>query len=73
MAPSGYFEVPEEIVEDDEEVARGEAKPSRRFEFAPDDIKAIRKRLGRSQSEFALMISVSLSTLRNWEQGRRVP
>ena len=54
-------------------IHRGEAKPSRRFEFAPADIKAIRKRLGRSQSEFSLMIGVSVSTLRNWEQGRRVP
>jgi putative transcriptional regulator len=55
-------------------IHRGEAKPSRRFEFAPADIKAIRIRLGRSQSEFALMmIGVSVSTLRNWEQGRRVP
>ena len=54
-------------------IHRGEAKPSRRFEFLPADIKAIRKRLGRSQPEFALMIGVSVSTLRNWEQGRRAP
>jgi putative transcriptional regulator len=26
-----------------------------------------------SQSEFALMIGVSVATLRNWEQGRRTP
>jgi putative transcriptional regulator len=54
-------------------IHRGEETPSRRFEFAPADVKAIRNRLGRSQSEFALMIGVSVSTLRNWEQGRRVP
>ena len=54
-------------------IHRGETKPSLRFEFAPADIKAIRKRLGRSQSEFSMMIGVSVSTLRNWEQGRRVP
>jgi putative transcriptional regulator len=40
---------------------------------APADIKAIRMRLAKSQSEFALMIGVSVSTLQNWEQGRRVP
>ena len=34
---------------------------------------AIRQKLGRSQSEFALMIGVSVSTLQNWEQGRRRP
>lgn len=54
-------------------IHRGEEKASRRFEYTPADIKGIRKRLGRSQSEFALMIGVSVSTLRNWEQGRRVP
>ena len=30
-------------------------------------------KLGVSQSEFALMIGVSVATLRNWEQGRRTP
>ena len=37
------------------------------------DVKAIRLRLGKSQSEFARMIGVSISTLQNWEQGRRRP
>jgi putative transcriptional regulator len=54
-------------------IHRGEAKASRTFELRPTDVKAIRTRLGRSQSEFALMIGVSVSTLQNWEQGRRKP
>ncbi len=54
-------------------IRRGEAKPSRVFEFAPMDVKAIRRHLRKSQAEFALMIGVSLSTLQNWEQGRRRP
>lgn len=54
-------------------IRRGKLKASRRFEFGPVDIKTIRARLGLSQSEFALMIGVSVSTLRNWEQGRRTP
>jgi putative transcriptional regulator len=29
--------------------------------------------LQQSQSEFALMIGVSVATLQNWEQGRRKP
>ena len=28
---------------------------------------------GKSQSEFALMVGVRVSTLQNWEQGRRKP
>ena len=54
-------------------IRRGETKPSRVIEFAPVDVKAIRRRLGKSQSEFAHMIGVSISTLQNWEQGRRRP
>ena len=55
------------------QIKRGELEPGRVFEFAPADIKAIRQKLGKSQSEFALMIGVSVSTLQNWEQGRRRP
>ena len=55
------------------EIRRGEREPSRRFEFAPADVKAIRERLELTQAEFALMIGVSVATLRNWEQGRRQP
>ena len=54
-------------------INRGESKPARRFVFKPADIKSIRDSLNKSQSEFALMIGVSVSTLQNWEQGRRQP
>jgi putative transcriptional regulator len=54
-------------------IRRGEAKPSRATESTTVDVKAIRKRLGKSQSEFARMIGVSVATLQNWEQGRRQP
>lgn len=54
-------------------IKRGKLKPSRVTRFKPADIKAIREKLGVSQSEFALMIGVSISTLQNWEQGRRQP
>ena len=54
-------------------IRRGNQRPSRAFALAPDDIKAIRQRLGKSQTEFALLIGVSAATLRNWEQGRRTP
>ncbi|HEV3238169.1 MAG TPA: NadS family protein [Gemmataceae bacterium] len=54
-------------------IRRGESKPSRVREFAPVDVKAIRQRLRKSQTEFARMIGVSVATLQNWEQGRRRP
>ena len=54
-------------------IRRGASKPSRVRTFAPTDVTSIRKRLRKSQTEFALMIGVSVATLRNWEQGRRTP
>jgi putative transcriptional regulator len=54
-------------------IRRGTARPSRVATFEPADVQAIRAKLGTSQAEFALMIGVSVSTLRNWEQGRRTP
>jgi putative transcriptional regulator len=54
-------------------IRRGTLKPSRTTVFRPADVKRVRAKLGASQSEFALMIGVSVSTLRNWEQGRRTP
>ena len=54
-------------------IKKSQLKPGRSFEFSPMDIKSIRNKLHQSQSEFAFMIGVSISTLQNWEQGRRKP
>ena len=55
------------------EIRRKRRKASRVVDFKPADVKSIRESLGKSQTQFALMIGVSVATLRNWEQGRRVP
>ncbi len=55
------------------EIADGKRLPSRVFEVDALKIKAIRHASGLSQSRFADLISVSVDTLRNWEQGRRSP
>ena len=54
-------------------IRRGRMKAGRITTFHPADVRAIRAKLRKSQSEFAVMIGVSISTLQNWEQGRRVP
>jgi len=54
-------------------IRRGSLKPRRVTTFRPADVKAVRAKLKASQSEFALLIGVSVATLRNWEQGRRNP
>ena len=54
-------------------IRRGTLKAAPVTKFKPADVKALRSSLGQSQAEFALMIGVSVGTLRNWEQGRRRP
>ena len=54
-------------------IRRKKMRPSRAMTFKPADVRAIRDSLGKSQTEFAMMIGVSVATLRNWEQGRRIP
>ena len=54
-------------------IRRGTLKPFRTTVFRPTDVRAVRAKLRASQAEFALMIGVSVATLRNWEQGRRKP
>lgn len=55
------------------EILRGEREPSRQFQVDPLDIKRIREGYKLTQSQFAAMLGISVRTLRNWEQGRRVP
>jgi DNA-binding transcriptional regulator YiaG len=55
------------------EILEGTRQPSRVFHIDAMKIKEIRHASGLSQSRFAELISVSVDTLRNWEQGRRSP
>ena len=55
------------------QIRRGTRRASRTTAFHPTDVQVVRAKLGASQAEFALMIGVSVATLRNWEQGRRTP
>jgi putative transcriptional regulator len=55
------------------QIRRGTRRASQTITFNPTDVQAVRAKLGASQAEFALMIGVSVATLRNWEQGRRSP
>jgi putative transcriptional regulator len=55
------------------QILRGKAKPSRKFIVEAPDVKKIRSDYKLSQNEFAALIGISVKTLRNWEQGRRVP
>jgi putative transcriptional regulator len=39
----------------------------------PENVQAIRERMGLSQSAFAALLGVSTRTLQEWEQGRKHP
>lgn len=54
-------------------ILRGKAKASQKFIVETPDVKEIRSNYGFSQSEIAALIGISVKTLHNWEQGRRVP
>ena len=53
--------------------ARGEDTGARVTVYDAADVQVIRKKLGFTQQEFASHFGVSLGTLRNWEQGARIP
>ena len=54
-------------------ILRGEADPSRSFSFEDIDIAAIRAEQELTQEQFADLFGINIRTLRNWEQGRRIP
>jgi putative transcriptional regulator len=54
-------------------IRRGKTAPGRVTEIPTPDAKAIRAKVGLSQTEFAQLIGVKVATLRNWEQNRRQP
>jgi putative transcriptional regulator len=39
----------------------------------PMNVKVIRKHVGMTQTEFAAAFGISVSTLRHWERGDRIP
>ena len=69
MARKRSRDVGAEILAGIQEIKRGEV--GRVVTFPP--VAETRARVGLSQSEFARLLGVSVRTLQEWEQGRRVP
>ncbi len=55
------------------DIAEGRAQPARLFVPQSVDVRAIRARLGLSQSAFAARFGFSTGAVRDWEQQRRQP
>lgn len=62
-----------ESVQEMDEIVKGERSPSREFNVDAVSIKQLRARSGLSQAKFARLMRVEVTTLQNWEQGRREP
>jgi putative transcriptional regulator len=54
-------------------ILRGEKESTRSFHLDRMDIKHIREGYNLTQEQFSALLGISVRTLRNWEQGRRVP
>jgi putative transcriptional regulator len=67
-----FVDLKKSVMEMDE-IVRGEREPSREFVVDAVRVKQIRAATGLSQAKFARLIDVQVTTLRNWEQGRREP
>jgi len=66
----------DELVESIKEAGaylRGEMAPARITFVGEPDPRAVRASLGLTQEKFAAALCISVKTLRNWEQGRRLP
>jgi len=55
------------------EHAEGKRTAARVHVVEVPDVRAIRRKLRMSQTEFAQRYRIPLPTLKNWEQGRRQP
>jgi putative transcriptional regulator len=69
----GLFDELVESVREGADILAGRIKPSRTFVIEGPNIKCIRVGYRLSQTEFAALMGISVGTLRNWEQGRRIP
>ncbi len=67
------FEKLLESVRQARDIAAGRRRATRVFSVGPTNIRALRTRTRLSQPDFAALLGVEVSTLRNWEQGRREP
>jgi putative transcriptional regulator len=62
-------------LEDAITIAQGKADPKTYRVHVPQtvDVKAVRRRLGLTQAEFARRYNLTLARVRDWEQGRSEP
>ena len=70
---SEAFDSIRQVLEEAIEFSNGNNTDARVHRPSSPDVKAIRKRGGMNQNQFASTIGISLQTLKYWENGKRQP
>ncbi len=70
---SEYFDSIKKGAEEALAWKKGEKTGARVKKYSTINVAEIRKRMKMTQKEFSESFSIPLSTLRQWEQGQRVP
>ncbi len=70
---SEYFESIKKGTEEALAWKQGKKTGARLRQYTAMDVAKIRKNANMTQKEFSESFSIPLSTLRQWEQGKRVP
>ncbi len=64
-------DIGQELIDGIAAIKKGKGK--RKIVYLPSNVKSIREKMDLSQSAFAGLLGVSVRTLQEWEQGRRIP
>ena len=70
---SDFFDSIKQGLNEAVEYSDGKCPKAIVHKFSSVDVKDVRKNMGMSQTEFASAFGISVSTLRHWERGDRVP
>ncbi len=70
---SDFFKSIKQGLEEAVDYSRGKCPKAIIHKFSSVDVKSVRSKMGMSQTEFASAFGISVSTLRHWERGDRVP
>ncbi|MDM8544947.1 NadS family protein [Candidatus Venteria ishoeyi] len=68
-----FFKSIKQGLEEAVDYSKGKHTKAIVHEFSSVDVKNIRTKMDMSQTEFASAFGISVSTLRHWERGDRVP
>jgi putative transcriptional regulator len=70
---SDFFNSIKQGLDEAIEFSAGQCPQAVVHDFSAIDVKAIRANMGMTQTQFASTFGISVSTLRHWERGDRVP